>query len=56
MTAQSPARIGALLTDLPQGPTGRWDKAAEIEIFLPGHRAGLDQRRGRARGRKPFCR
>ncbi len=36
VTVESPARIGALLTDLPQGPTGRWDKTAEIEIFLPG--------------------
>jgi len=35
-TAESPVRIGALLTDLPVGPAGRWDNAAEIEIFLPG--------------------
>ena len=33
---ESPGHIGALLTDLPRGPVGRWDAANEVEIFLPG--------------------
>ena len=31
----SPARIGALLTDLPKGPVGRWDMAHIMDVFLP---------------------
>lgn len=32
----APARIGALLTELRDGPVGRWDAANKTEIFLPG--------------------
>nr|WP_051279543.1 glycoside hydrolase/phage tail family protein [Hellea balneolensis] len=35
VTVTSPARIGALLSDLPRGPIGRWDKANVIEALLP---------------------
>ena len=35
VTLGSPARIGALLTDLPAGPIGRWDYANLIDVFLP---------------------
>jgi len=31
----SPARIGALLTPLPRGPVGRWDKVHAVEVLLP---------------------
>ncbi|MDA8708535.1 glycoside hydrolase/phage tail family protein, partial [Hellea sp.] len=35
VTLGSPARIGALLTDLPAAPIGRWDYANVIDVFLP---------------------
>lgn len=35
VTVESSARIGALLTDLPSGPIGRWDTANKIDVFLP---------------------
>jgi len=34
-TLDTPAHIGALLSDLPRGPIGRWDNVAAIDIFLP---------------------
>jgi len=36
ITLDSPARIGAVLTDLPKGPVGRWDMANAMDVFLPG--------------------
>ncbi len=36
LTLGRAARIGALLTELPSGPIGRWDKGNMMEIFLPG--------------------
>lgn len=35
VTLGSSARIGALLTDLPKGPVGRWDMANIMDVFLP---------------------
>jgi len=35
LTLGSPARIGALLTELPSGPVGRWDMANIMDVFLP---------------------
>ena len=35
LTLGRPARIGALLTDLPMGPIGRWDMANNIDVLLP---------------------
>ena len=35
VTIESSARIGALLTDLPSGPVGRWDTANVIDVLLP---------------------
>jgi len=32
----APVYFGALLTDLPRGPVGRWDYGAELDVFLPG--------------------
>jgi len=36
ITVFSPIYMGALLTDLPQGPIGRWDYGSAVYIFLPG--------------------
>ncbi len=35
VSASSPVRIGALLTPLPSGPIGRWDRANVVEAFIP---------------------
>ena len=32
----SPAKIGALLSDLHIGPIGRWDVVNSVDVFLPG--------------------
>jgi len=36
VTLGAPVRIGALLTNMPKGPVGRWDRAVVIEVFLSG--------------------
>ena len=35
VTVTQPAKVGALLTDMPSGPIGRWDKAAVLDIYMP---------------------
>jgi len=34
VTLTAPAAMGALMTDLPAGPTGRWDYASELDIKI----------------------
>ena len=38
ISADIELRLGALLTDLPIGPLGRWDRANQFEIFMPNGR------------------
>ena len=38
ISADIELRLGALLTDLPTGPLGRWDRANQFEIFMPNGR------------------
>ena len=40
-----PVKVGALLSDMPSGPIGRWDNAAVLDIYMPGLQisSALDQ-------------